>query len=379
MDDSSIRRRVSCGSLVISLVFTCGAFAQTAEQDSNDEDRLLTTVTVTAQKRDQDLQDVPITITAIGSQLLRDAGVRDIKDLTLLTSGLVVTSTSSEVSTTARIRGIGTVGDNIGLESSVGVVIDGVYRPRNGVGFGDLGELERIEVLKGPQGTVFGKNTSAGVINVISKRPDFEGGANAELTATNFNGYEAAASINGPLIDDKLAGRFYAAYRRRDGLYDVSTGDGTRADHGGCQSRCGCRTRAAAVHAVRGHQRAVHRRLRAAHRELLRRRAEQRRCHRAAHGRGLSRQRRVASRGPVRPRPVRESFGRAGDARHGPVRGAQFRNVVRQDHLDHRVAQFRIDDRTGRRLQHGRRAVAKYRRAERQRVQPTVRGAAFLR
>jgi len=228
MDDSSIRRRISCGLLVISLVFTSGVFAQAAEQDSNDEDRLLTTVTVTAQKRDQDLQDVPITITAIGSQLLRDAGVRDIKDLTLLTSGLVVTSTSSEVSTTARIRGIGTVGDNIGLESSVGVVIDGVYRPRNGVGFGDLGELERIEVLKGPQGTVFGKNTSAGVINVISKRPDFEGGANAELTAANFGGYEAAASINGPLIDDRLAGRFYAAYRRRDGLYDVSTGDGTR-------------------------------------------------------------------------------------------------------------------------------------------------------
>ena len=73
--------------------------------------------------------------------------------------------------TTARIRGIGTVGDNAGLESSVGVVIDGVYRPRNGVGFGDLGELERIEVLKGPQGTVFGKNTSAGVINVITRRP----------------------------------------------------------------------------------------------------------------------------------------------------------------------------------------------------------------
>jgi outer membrane receptor protein involved in Fe transport len=161
MDDSSIRRRVPCGSLIIGLVFTCSAIAQAAEQDSNDEDRLLTTVTVTAQKRNQDLQDVPITVTAIGSQLLRDSGVRDIKDLTLLTSGLVVTSTSSEVSTTARIRGIGTVGDNIGLESSVGVVIDGVYRPRNGVGFGDLGELERIEVLKGPQGTVFGKNTSA--------------------------------------------------------------------------------------------------------------------------------------------------------------------------------------------------------------------------
>jgi len=228
MDDSSIRRRIALGSSVIGLFLSGGVFAQSAEQDSNDDDRFLSTVTVTAQKRNQDLQDVPITVTAINSQLLQDSGVRDIKDLTLLTSGLVVTSTSSEVSTTARIRGIGTVGDNIGLESSVGVVIDGVYRPRNGVGFGDLGELERIEVLKGPQGTVFGKNTSAGVINVVTKRPDFEGGAEAALTGTNYNGYEVAASVNGPLVDDKLAGRFYAGYRVRDGLYDVNTGDGYR-------------------------------------------------------------------------------------------------------------------------------------------------------
>ena len=173
----------------------------------------MTTVTVTAQKRDQDLQDVPITVTAIGSQLLRDSGVRDIKDLTLLTPGLVVTSSSNEAFTTARIRGIGTVGDNIGLESSVGVVIDGVYRPRNGVGFGDLGELERIEVLKGPQGTLFGKNTSAGVINVISKRPEFEAGGEASSRARIWR-LRVSASINGPLIDDKLAGRFYAAHRR---------------------------------------------------------------------------------------------------------------------------------------------------------------------
>src|SRR5262245_22180690 len=202
MDDSSIRRRIARGSLIAGMFFTCGVFAQSAEQDSNDDNRLLDTVTVTAQKRDQDLQDVPITITAINSQLLKDSGVRDIKDLTLLTSGLVVTSTSSEVSTTARIRGIGTVGDNIGLESSVGVVIDGVYRPRNGVGFGDLGELERIEVLKGPQGTTFGKNTSAGVINVITRRPSFEGSGGAELSGSNFGGYDAAASINGPLVED---------------------------------------------------------------------------------------------------------------------------------------------------------------------------------
>jgi len=103
-----------------------------------------------------------------------------------------------------------------------------VYRPRNGVGFGDLGEIERIEVLKGPQGTLFGKNNSAGAINVITKRPQFGFGSSAELTGTNFGGYEVGAGINGTLIDERLAGRFYATSRERDGFYEVNTGEGPR-------------------------------------------------------------------------------------------------------------------------------------------------------
>ena len=122
----------SASAIVLTAVAATGAAAQ--EVTSVDE------IIVTAQKREQSLQDVPIVVTACRRKLLQDAGVRDIKDLTILTPGLTVTSTSNETSTTARIRGVGTVGDNPGLESSVGVVIDGVYRPRNGVGFGDLGE-----------------------------------------------------------------------------------------------------------------------------------------------------------------------------------------------------------------------------------------------
>ncbi len=112
----------------------------------------LTEIIVTAQKREQNLQDVPISVMALSGQQLHDAGVTDIKNLTALTPGVTTTSTTSENVTTVRIRGIGTVGDNPGLESSVGIVIDGVYRPRNGVGFGNLGEIDRIEVLEGPQG-----------------------------------------------------------------------------------------------------------------------------------------------------------------------------------------------------------------------------------
>lgn len=196
---------------------------------TEESSRTIEQIIVTAQKREQNLQDVPIVVTAVSEQLLKDTGVKDIKDLTILTPGLLVTSTSNESVTTARIRGIGTVGDNPGLESSVGIVIDGVYRPRNGVGFGDLGELERIEVLKGPQGTLFGKNTSAGVINVVSKKPSFEFGSDVELTAGNYGAMEGAASITGPLAET-LAGRLYVAARERDGFLDVDRGPGPRQE-----------------------------------------------------------------------------------------------------------------------------------------------------
>ncbi|QCQ98138.1 TonB-dependent receptor [Brevundimonas sp. SGAir0440] len=188
-------------------------------------------IIVTAQKREQSLQDVPIVVTTLSQEVLDGAGVQDIKDLQILTPGMTVTSTQSEASTTVRIRGAGTVGDNPGLESSVGVVIDGVYRSRNSVGFGDLGELSRIEVLKGPQGTLFGKNTSAGVINIITERPSFDPSISGELTGGNFGAIGGSVSVTGGLTD-QIAGRLFVAHRERDGFYDVNNGDGpnTRKD-----------------------------------------------------------------------------------------------------------------------------------------------------
>src|SRR4029079_15738666 len=158
----------------------------------------------------------------------KDAEGKDIKDLQVLVPGMTVTSTSSEASTTARLRGIGTVGDNPGLESSVGVVIDGVYRPRNSVGFGDLGEVERIEVLKGPQGTLFGVNTTAGVINILTALPDHEFGWDAQATYGSYNAYLASAAVTGE-FPKELTGRLFGVYRQRDGYSDVVTGSGPRS------------------------------------------------------------------------------------------------------------------------------------------------------
>ncbi len=213
---------VAASALIAAMPVAAAAQdASTAKSDDT------TTVIVTAQKREQRLQDVPIVVTTLSAKLLQDAGVHDIKDMQILTPGLTVTSTQNETLTTARIRGVGTVGDNPGLESSVGVVVDGVYRPRNGVGFEDLGELERIEVLKGPQGTLFGKNTSAGVINIITKKPSFTFGVDGEATFGNYGQQGYGASVTGPL-SDKVAGRLYVAHREHDGYTNVDTGVGPR-------------------------------------------------------------------------------------------------------------------------------------------------------
>ena len=220
--------RASASALVLSAIMSTAAFAQDEPAAADDGVNTVDTIVVTVNKREQNLQDVPATVTALSGELMQDAGVKDIKDLQILTPGLTVTSTSNETVTTARIRGIGTVGDNPGLESSVGIVIDGVYRPRNGVSFGDLGELERIEVLKGPQGTLFGKNTSAGVINILTAEPEFEFGGNAELTVGDYGQIGASASVTGPIFGDNVAGRLFIAKRERDGLLDVETGDGPR-------------------------------------------------------------------------------------------------------------------------------------------------------
>jgi iron complex outermembrane recepter protein len=215
--------------LAVSAAMAAGSgWAQQPAQPAANQPAL-TEIIVTAQKREQNIQDVPISVIALSAQQLKEGGVTDIKNLQALTPGLTVTSTTSENVTTARIRGIGTVGDNPGLESSVGVVIDGVYRPRNGVGFGNLGEIEQIEILEGPQGELFGKNNDAGVISIVTKRPSTTFGVTAEATGGNYNDREINASVTGPL-GDISAGRFYAGYQRRDGFLNINTGLGPNSN-----------------------------------------------------------------------------------------------------------------------------------------------------
>jgi iron complex outermembrane receptor protein len=178
-------------------------------------------VVVTAQKRSQRLQDVPVVVNVMNSKQLEQAGVQTLKDITTLTPGLNATTNAFGGTTTVRIRGVGTVADNAGLEDGVGVYIDNVYRPRNSVSFDDIGDLQDVEVLKGPQGTLFGKNTVAGVVQITTKRPQFTFGAEGDVTVQNYNGYGGDVMVTGPIAGDQLAGLLYFAGRTRDGYLNV--------------------------------------------------------------------------------------------------------------------------------------------------------------
>ena len=181
-------------------------------------------IVVTATRRNQALSDVPLAVSAVTAENLQMSGATDIRQLNQLSPSLLVSSTQSEGAAVARIRGIGTVGDNPGLESSVGVFIDGVYRSRTGMGLTELGPLERIEVLRGPQGTLFGRNTSAGLISIITAQPRFEPEISGALTIGNYDLRRGEVSATGPL-SSSLAARLDAVYLTRDGfLEDVISG-----------------------------------------------------------------------------------------------------------------------------------------------------------
>ena len=202
----------------IALTLPGLAYAQDAEATSDAAADESQEIVVTAQGRTQLLSDVPVAISAVTAETLQNSGANDIRQLNQVAPSLLVSSTGSEANGSARIRGIGTVGDNPGLESSVPVFIDGVYRSRSGIGLNELGEIERVEVQRGPQGTLGGRNSSAGLISIYSKKPSFTFGGSGELTYGNYDFMRATTSFTGP-ITEQVAFRVDGVYVKRDGFY----------------------------------------------------------------------------------------------------------------------------------------------------------------
>jgi outer membrane receptor protein involved in Fe transport len=214
-----LRTALLLGSAVGSLVIIGGPPPARAQAVASNGGQI-EEVVVTAQKRVQRLEDVPVAVTVLNQLRLEQANVQSVKDMFILTPGLNGTTNAAESTTTVRIRGIGSVADNAGLEDAVGIYIDGVYRPRNGVGFNDLGELSDVEILKGPQGTLFGKNTVGGVIQISTLAPSFTGGGVTQVDIQNYSGRGASTYVTGPL-SDTLAASFFVAGRMRDGYLPV--------------------------------------------------------------------------------------------------------------------------------------------------------------
>ncbi len=169
-------------------------------------------IVVTATRRNEALSDVPLAVSAVTAETLENSGASDIRQLQQVSpvAAGVRRPRRKPARGVARIRGIGTVGDNPGLESSVAVFIDGVYRSRTGVGLTELGAVDRIEVLRGPQGTLFGRNASAGLISIITAKPRFKTEIGGELTIGNYDLRRAEAYATGGLSDTVAA-----RYRRR--------------------------------------------------------------------------------------------------------------------------------------------------------------------
>ena len=225
------------GMSAVFAAFAAPAFAQeTVETDDpvaseaapEDGARRLNTIKVEATRREGvTVQDVPIAVSAFDTELLNDANFDRIEDLEQLTPSVGLTQTESSTSgTSISIRGVGTGSNNPGFEPAVGVVIDGVFRTRTGVALAELPELQSVEVLRGPQGTLFGRNTSAGVVSINTKKPTQEGENVAGVQFTNFNGVTATYASTGG-ISENWAARIDAKFRERNGY--IQDGNSGRA------------------------------------------------------------------------------------------------------------------------------------------------------
>ncbi|MDE0455385.1 MAG: TonB-dependent receptor [Gammaproteobacteria bacterium] len=180
-------------------------------------------IVVTAQKREQSLMDVPISVTAVGGEALAANLVTDIYDLQAVVPSLEVNAVDPPSQGTAfALRGLGNSVFNMGFDPAVAAFVDGVYRSRSGLlSASDFLDLERVEVLKGPQGTLFGKNTTAGVIHFISRKPDFEGPSGmVEAGLEEYGRYRIKGSAN-LVASDSVAFRFAATYAQGDGWLEL--------------------------------------------------------------------------------------------------------------------------------------------------------------
>ncbi|MFN3456622.1 MAG: TonB-dependent receptor [Novosphingobium sp.] len=205
------------------------AFAQEAGQADPQSNGGLEEIIVTAQKREQNMQDVPVAVTALSGETLTNRNVASVSDLPRLAPSLTLTQGNVPTNNSLNLRGIGTIAFSTAIEPSVAVIVDDVALLQQAQAFSGLSDIARIEVLRGPQGTLFGKNASAGAVNIVSKGASDVFAGSVTGTATTDDEYRVDASLSGPL-GDSAGFRVNAFYGDRKG-YIRNLQDGSRLNN----------------------------------------------------------------------------------------------------------------------------------------------------
>ena len=220
--------RALIGAVMLAPCLSSPAMAQAEQPAATPADNLtLEEVLVTASRRVENIQDVPMSVSAFSGDFFRDTGVNQLKDLEQYTPNLTIIPGADSNSTSIRIRGIGSVGSNSGIDPSVGLFIDGVYQGRAGMSISDLIDVQRIEVLRGPQGTLYGKNTAAGAISIITALPTDEFESMLEASYDNNEQAELRGMVNIPFGNSGNAMRLSGFGINGDHLFDNTyNGDG---------------------------------------------------------------------------------------------------------------------------------------------------------
>jgi iron complex outermembrane receptor protein len=203
------------------------AATDTPSVGASDSHAGLDEVVVTARRRAENEQDVPIPITALNGTALDQSGVNRLEDLNDRMPSLNV-EFGNPRQTSIAVRGLGNNPANDGLESSVGIYLDDVYLGRPGMANQDLIDLEQVSLLRGPQGTLFGKNTTAGVVNLSTSAPSFTPGGAIETSAGNYGYYQVRGTATGPIDDDMLAVLFVREFPRAPGQAAYRAGASSR-------------------------------------------------------------------------------------------------------------------------------------------------------
>ena len=203
-------RKIAAAIVVAGVAMPSLVVAQEEQQPYLEE------VVVTATKRAQTLQDIPIAVSVTSAETIEKAQIQDISDLQSVVPTLRVSQLQSSINTNFSIRGFGNGANNAGIEPSVGVFIDGVYRSRSAGAISDLPNLERVEVLSGPQSTLFGKNASAGVISVVTKKPSGDSSGNVSASLGDFSQVALKGYYEGA-FSDTAAFSIAASHNERDG------------------------------------------------------------------------------------------------------------------------------------------------------------------